>query len=272
MLLYLWLANFLFSLIILTPFYFLISNDFSRSMMQDQMVKGFELLWLGDLVYKYQNIFPAIFGWMLVPGIFFLLLYIFLNGGIIGRICALQEEKINLGNFFADCGKYFLRFLRVFLISILAYIIVFGIGARVISALFSLWTKGASSEWPLLVSSNLKLLVFILLFSIARMFFDYVKISLVVEKSRKTVKATISTLPFIGRNFFKAWLLYLGVGLIAVLFGLFFLGIAKLMPRASLILVFIFFLIEQLYILSRMWTKILFFSTEYHFFWLRKIS
>ena len=264
MVVYLWLINFVFSLLIVTPVYFLINKDISRSLMADQIAKGIDFLWLGDIIYKYQDFFPALVGWFLIPGIFFLLLYIFLNGGIIGRIAA-QDEKINMTSFFSDCGKYFLRFLRVFLISLVVYFVVFGGIFRGISALFKLWTKNASTEWPLILSSILTFLIQVLLFSIVRMFFDYVRVRLVVEDSKKTIRATLLNLAFIGKRFFRAWSLYLLVGLIVVIFGIVYLAVCQLLPKIGLLVILVF-IWQQAYILTKMWTKILFYSTEYHFF------
>lgn len=264
MVVYLWLINFVFSLLIVTPVYFLINKDISRSLMADQIAKGIDFLWLGDIIYKYQDFFPALVGWFLIPGIFFLLLYVFLNGGIIGRIAA-QDEKINMTSFFSDCGKYFLRFLRVFLISLVVYFVVFGGIFRIISVLFKLWTKNASTEWPLILSHILTFLIQVLLFSIVRMFFDYVRVRLVVEDSKKTIRATLLNLAFIGKRFFRAWSLYLLVGLIVVIFGVVYLAVYQPLPKIGL-LVILAFIWQQAYILTKMWTKILFYSTEYHFF------
>jgi hypothetical protein len=269
MLIYLWLINFLFSLVIITPVYFLINRDYSRSLMGDRLLQGIDLLWLGDIIYKYQDILPALTGWMLFPAILFLALYVFLNGGIIGRVIA-EDEKTNLSSFFGDCGKYFFRFLRVFLISAVGYIILFGVIFKFFSALFNLWTKNASTEWTVTIASNLLFLIQILLFSIVGMFFDYVKVRLVAEDSRKTLKATIANFSFIGKKFFKAWALYLLVGIISILLGIVFVGVSNILPKGgtSLIVLFIW---QQIYIFSKMWVKVLFFSTEYNFLRVHKI-
>lgn len=264
MAIYLWLINLVFSALIVTPIYFLINKEYSRSLAVEQITKGMDLLWLGDLIYKFQEILPALVGWFLLPGMLFMVLSIYLNGGIIGRIVA-REERTNLSNFFGDCGKYFFRFFRVFLVSIIGYLVVFGVIFSIISALLRLWTKNASSEWPLIFASNLKFLVMILLFSIIRMFFDYVRVRLAVEKSKKAIRATILNFSFIGKRFLKAWLLYLLVGLVTVVIAVVYISVYQPLPKLGFMLT-LAFIWQQVYILSKMWTKVLFFSTEYHFF------
>jgi len=264
MVVYLWIINFVYSMLIVTPVYFLIKKDLSRSLMTDQIIEGRGLLWLGDIIYKYQDIFPALVGWFLIPGIFFMLLYIFLYGGVIGRIAA-QDEKMKMSDFLADCSKYFFAFLRVSLISLVAYLAVFGGIYGIISALFNIWKKNASTEWPLILSSILEFLILVLLFSVVRMFFDYVRVRLVVEKSKKTIRATLLNHAFIGKRFFRAWFLYLLVGLITAAIGAVYLAVYQPLPNIGVLLI-VGFVWQQIYVLSRMWTKILFYSTEYHFF------
>ncbi len=66
-------------------------NDTLLCALADELAKGVDLLLIGDMIYKHQKLFPALLGWLLIPGILFGLLYIFLSGGIIGRICAQDE-------------------------------------------------------------------------------------------------------------------------------------------------------------------------------------
>jgi hypothetical protein len=110
----------------------------------------------------------------------------------------------------------------------------------------------------------LRLLVFLLLFSIVKMFFDYVKVALVADDSRKAFRATLRNFRFLGRRFFKAWALFLIVGLLFVLTTLVYLAVAKALPKAGLGPVLLF-LWQQAYFLVRLWTGVLFFATEYHF-------
>lgn len=264
MLVYLWLVNFLFSLILVTPFYFLLQKDFSRSLTGERLIQGFDFLWLGDIIYKYQDVASLFVGWMLVPSIFFLLLQIFLSGGIIGRITA-GEEKVNFSSFFGDCGKYFWRFLRVFLISIIGYILVFGILGRGIAALLKAWTKNASTQWTIIAASFLRLFIFLLLFSVIKMFFDYVKVGLAAEESKKTLRGTLSNFSFLGKRFFRAWGLFLLVGLVFIALSAIYLVVARILPKTGLIPIIIVFLWQQAYIFGRVWTSVLFFSTEYQF-------
>ena len=257
----LWVVHLLFSLLIVSPFYFLLNSQFSRSLLGERLFAGSEMLWLGDLVYRFQEIQPLLNGFMIGAAILFLLFLVFLNGGIIGRLAA-SGEKVTLGNFFGDCGRYFGRLFRVFLIALLGYLLVFGILGRFISIPFRLWSKGAATQWTTLASSSLRLLVLLLLFSIVKMFFDYVKVTLVMEDSRKTLRTTLRNVLFLGRRFFKAWGLFLLVGMLFVVATFIYLVVAKGLPKTGLG-PFLLFLWQQVYIFVRLGITVLFFATEY---------
>jgi hypothetical protein len=264
MLIYLWLFYFLFSLIVIAPFYFVFQKEFSRSVLGEKLFQGADFLWLGDLIYRYQNLSSILVGWLAVPAIIFLLFHIFLNGGIIGRIAA-GNEKVTLQGFCGDGGKYYWRFFRVFLLSLVGYAVIFGIIGRAVSAPFRLWTKNASNQWTTLIASSLRLLIFLLLFSIVKMFFDYIKIRLVAEDSKKTLRAFLLNFSFLGRRFFKAWALFLLVGLVFVAVSVIYQMVAGWLPKPGQSFSGFFFLWQQLFILVKLWTTVLFFSTEYHF-------
>jgi len=259
---FLWPTYFLFAILISAPFYFLFQSHFSRSLMGEKLLTGMDILWLGDLVYRYQESTPLLLGWVLGTSLLFLVFAAFLNGGIIGRIAA-GEERVTFPGFFGDCGRYFGRFFRVFLVSLAGYFLLAVVG-RIASVPFRLWSKGASTEWTTLASSSLRLLVFLLLFSIVRMFFDYVKVALVSDDSRQVLRTTLRNFGFLGKRFFSAWSLFLLVGLIFILITLVYLTIAKMLPKTG-IGPLLLFLWQQVYFLARLWTCVLFFATEYHF-------
>lgn len=259
MIIWIWLVDVLVAIIAAAPVYFLINKDFAHSPAAEGL-KQMNLTWLGDFIYKYQNLLPAVTGWVLVPALIFILISIFLNGGIIGRLAS--GEKTTLQGFFSDCGKYFGRFFRVFLLSIPVYALVFGGLVRLVSAPLTLWAKNAAGEMPVIVASNLRFLITVLLLSIVQMYFDYVKVDLAGRDGRKVLKAAGAALAFIGKKFFKAWGLYLAVGVLFVATTAVFMALANVLPAKGVAALALCFILAQAYILARIWTKVLFFASE----------
>jgi hypothetical protein len=196
--------------------------------------------------------------------VLYLVLAVFLNGGIIGALNR-PEAKTTLADFFHDCGLYFWRFLRLFLLSIPVYLLFMGIFLPLLRAFLAIFSRRATTEWPVLIVSNLRFLALVLLLTIVAMFFDYVKIGLVTGSRKKVLRETWLTLKFIGRRFFKAWGLYLLAGLVFVALTLLYLEIARILPKDRPLMVLLVFIWQQAYVLARQWSKVLFFATELKF-------
>jgi hypothetical protein len=257
----LWAINLIFSLFAVGPLFFLMMDHMSHSFSGESSLQKLDVFWLADLAYRFMNITPALTGLVLLAAVLYLLLSVFLNGGIIGGLNR-AEAKTTLADFFHDCGLYFWRFFRLFILSVPVYLAVLVIFYQLIKAFLEIFNRRAATEWPALIVSNLRLLALVLLLAVVSMFFDYVKIGLVTSARKKVLEQTWLTLKFIGRRFFKAWGLYLLAGLVFVALTLFYLEIARLLPKNRPLLVLLVFLWQQFYILCRQWCKLLFFATE----------
>jgi hypothetical protein len=260
----LWAVNLIFTFFALGPIFFLMMKHMAHSFSGERALQKLDIFWLGDFVYRYMNIAPALTGLIVLAALLYLLLSIFLNGGIIGCLNR-PEAKTTLADFSHDCGLYFWRFFRLFLLSIPVYLVALGIFFPLIKAFLEIFSRRAATEWPAMIVSNLRMLALVLLLTVVAMFFDYVKIGLVTCGSNRVLKETWLTLKFIGQRFFKAWGLYLLAGLVFVALTFFYLEIARILPKNRPLLVLLVFLWQQAYILCRQWSKVLFYATELKF-------
>lgn len=260
----LWIINFIFSLFTVAPFFFLMGKHMAHSFSGEHTLRKLDLFWLGDFITGYGNIAPAVIGMALLAIILYLLLAIFLNGGIIGGLNR-PETRTTLADFFHDCGLYFWRFFRLFLLSIPVYLVAMAFFLPLLRTLMNIFSRRAATEWPALIASNLRFLALILLLGLVSMFFDYVKIGLTARNSKKVLRETWITLKFIGRHFCKAWGLYLLAGLAFILLTLLYLEVARVLPQGTLLRGALVFAWQQLYVLGRQFSKMLFYATEIEF-------
>ncbi len=260
----LWAVSFLFSLLVVAPLAFVIHGQLAHSLAADSVLARLDIHWLTDLSTRYMSSTPMIAGLLLAAVVFYLLLAVFLNGGVIGCLNR-PEAGTTLAEFFHDCGLYFWRFFRLFLLSIPAYLLVLGVFFPLLRALLAVVSRRSATEWPALVASNLRLLALVLLLGIVSMFFDYVKIGLVAGNRRKVLREAWQTLKLITRRFFKAWGLYLLAGLAFVALTLLYLEVARLLPKGRPLMVLLVFLWQQFYILGRQFSRVLFYATEIEF-------
>jgi hypothetical protein len=260
---YLWLANFVLGALLVAPLYFLFQKDLAHSLMGRKLFAGAGTLWMGDFVYRYQNLGPVFLGWSLVIAVVYLAVRIFLNGGVIGRM-ASGHVGVTLRDFFANGAEYFWRLARVFLITVVGYLLVFGVLGRLIRVPFGLWMKDASTQWTTLTASTLRLLVFLLILSVVKLFFDYVKVVLVAEERQGAVRATLGNFRFVGRRFFKVWAIFLIVGVLFLAVTAVYLVVGRLLSRTGAGWGAVLFLWQQAYVFAAGWVGVLFFATEYH--------
>ncbi len=263
-LLYLWAVNAVFALVVAFPVLALIQKELGHSLLGSG-VRVLDIMWLGEMIFNYGPSLPAIAAGMALPALLFVLFYIFLNGGIIGRLLD-REGPATLASFLADCGRYAGRFFRLFLLSLLFYAALFGGLLSLLAAGLKPWIDSARTEWPLLILSNVRFLIALLLLSIVHMVFDYARIVIVADEERRAFRALRLALGFLKKRFFRAWGLYLLVAL-AVLAGwaadLFVSGRIGDASTLTLVLGLVW---AQVLVVYRIWTKALFFSAQAEFY------
>jgi hypothetical protein len=264
LLLDLWLINLGFALLIAGPFFALFKADLGHSLL-GRNLQALDFIWLGDLVYRYQDIAPAVLAVVAIPVVLYALLSVFLNGGILGRLLD-PEGRTTPQTLFADCGRYFWRFVRLFLISLVFYVLALGVVPGLLSGLLSSVVENARTQWTVFWLSSARTVVTLLLLSLVHMIFDYARILVVLDDDRRVRHALMSALRFIGKRFFRAWFLYLLVGL-GFLAGtaVYFLAAGGI-PDTGLAWAGLGILWAQAFIAFRIWVKMVFFSAQAEFY------
>lgn len=256
----LWLANFVAALIVIYPLYSLLSGAVSNSLMNDLMLNEINLLWLGDLTYKLSDIGRIFTSSLLLPVLVYLLLQIFFNGGMIAGINE-NPKSISTGWFMGKCAFYFGRFFRLFLFSIPVYLLMF-ILFGLVGTVLELFVENASTEWPGIITANIKWFLFVILFTVFNMMLDYAKLRLVFSDSATAWRSLLYGIQFAFKRFFKAWGLYLLNMTGFIIFTLVYMEIEHALPGDSLFFIIIVFILQQLYIWGRMFLRMNFFASQ----------
>ncbi|MGE3404826.1 MAG: hypothetical protein AB7K63_19730 [Vicinamibacterales bacterium] len=129
----------------------------------------------------------------------YMLGWLFLSGGILDRYARQRPTRAH--GFFAACGVYFFRFLRLGIIAGLAYWLLFTYaGEWLIADLFADINRDLGSErtamlWAFALYGTLGLLLLIV-----NLVIDYAKVRAVVEDRRSMLFALIAAIGFIARN------------------------------------------------------------------------
>jgi hypothetical protein len=193
-------------------------------------------------------------------GAAYLLLWLFLTGGILDRYARVRPTRSH--EFFTACGVYFVRFLRLAPFLALAYYVLFGVVHPLLfDRVFLELTREVTVErTAFLVRLGLYVIFGVLLVAIG-IVFDYAKVRAVVEDRRSMIGAIGAGARFARRNAAAVVTLYL---LTACLFAVVLLVYAFVAPGSgsSGPGFWLGIAIAQVYLLARLWIRLVFFASE----------
>lgn len=260
----LYAVNLVFAGLVALPFLIIVQGELGHSL-YGLNVRPVDLNWIGEAVLKYQAALPGLAAGLLAAGMVYLVLHIFLNGGIVGRLLD-KEGPASLAGFVADCGRYFGRYVRLFLVSLVFLVLTLGVFMSLVSALFRPLAEAALTEWLPLILSNIHFLIALLLLSIVHMTVDYARIAVAVDGERKVLKALRHALTFLKTRFFRAWAVYLIIVALTAAGSIVFLAVFGRLGGPSVAQVAAGLACMQVYVVFRIWVRTLFVAAQAEFY------
>jgi hypothetical protein len=193
-------------------------------------------------------------------GCVYLAMWLFAAGGIIDRYA--RDRATRAHGFFAASGTFFFRFLRLGVLMWIVYGALFSYVHRwMFGSAWTALTRNLTEERQAFAIRVALYVVFGALLAACNLLFDYAKVRAVVEDRRSMVGAVGAAARFIRRNGRSAAALYLAD------FGLFILVVllyALVAPGAGGggWSIWSGAAIGQLYVIGRLWVKLVFWATE----------
>jgi hypothetical protein len=260
----LYVVNVAFAAVVAFPLLLIVQNELGHSLLGLKVIPV-DMMWLGEAVLKHQDALMALLGGIVFGALAYLVLHIYLNGGIVGRLLD-REGPAGLAAFSADSGRYFWRYVRLFLLSLVFYVLTLGVFMSLVSALFEPLSKAAVTEWLPLILSNIHFLIALLLLSAVHMVLDYTRIAIVADEERKVRKALRHALTFLRKRFVRAWALYLLIVALTVAGSIVFYAVFGRLGAPGIAQVVSGFLWMQLYMVFRIWIRTLFVGAQGEFY------
>ena len=190
----------------------------------------------------------------------YIVLWIFVAGGIIDRYA--RERPTRTAGFFASSGVFFFRFLRLAAVQWIVYALLFGwLHPLVFDRLYPEMVREVPVERTAFAIRAALYLVFGLLVATCTSIFDYAKVRAVVEDRRSMISATAQAIGFIRRNLREAAALFLAnFALFTAVVALYaFAAPGAGRTGASM---WLGFAIGQIYVIARLWVKLVFWASE----------
>src|SRR5262245_25404892 len=139
---------------------------------------------------------PAAIVWL---GAGYFLVWMFLAGGILDRYARNRPTRAH--EFFAACGMYSGRFLRLAIVMAASYYVLFGyVHSWLFTSLFNRLTRELTEERTAFLLRLILYLVFGALLVITNIVFDYTKLRAVIEDRRSMIGALGASVRFVRRN------------------------------------------------------------------------
>ncbi|NPV83327.1 MAG: hypothetical protein HPY46_07085 [Candidatus Aminicenantes bacterium] len=263
---YIWLILLVLALLALAPINSLLRNSLGHFYLPDKPVMPFELN-LAEVFLANQKILSPYFGFLLTLMLLAGLIFTFLSAGLFGRMLS-PDPVVTFREFLSDGARHFWKFFQSLLL-FLPFLAVLLILFRLLSAPLNLWSSRAVTEWPVIISANLRMLVLVLLWTAFKLLLDLVRI-IMVSESKKVIPAYVSALRFLKRHFLGLWGLYLLLGLAVIIISAFWFFVMRLLPAGVVPGVPAFIFLGQAYIIFRVLARQVFIGVEYAYYLRRK--
>jgi hypothetical protein len=190
----------------------------------------------------------------------YLVLWLFVAGGIIDRYA--RERPTRAHGFFAASGVFFFRFLRLGVVMWIVYAFLFGyMHPWLFDDLYPRVTRDMTVERTAFFTRVALYAVFGIVLAACNLIFDYAKVRAVVEDRRSMVGSIAAAVRFIGAHYGAAVSLYLADFILFLVVVALYAAVAPGAGSAGLSM-WLAFALGQLYVLARLWVKLVFWASE----------
>lgn len=190
----------------------------------------------------------------------YLVIWLFLAGGIIDRYA--RDRPTRAAGFFGVSGVFFFRFLRLGVVMWIVYGFLFGyMHPWLFGDLYRRMTHDVTVERTAFFARLALYIVFGAVLAACNLIFDYAKVRAVVEDRRSMIGAIAAALRFVQQHYAGAVGLYLAdVGLFAAVVAMY--GLLAPGAGGAGLSMWIALIVGQIYVLARLWVKLVFWASE----------
>jgi len=220
-----------------------------------------------DLLLEFMMKNSALGGVIVGTGLVVLGIYalgnLFLSGGAYGIF--ISGDKYNAARFWGDAGKYFGRFLRLFLWGVPILIILFSLQFIVTGVQKIFWGSDPYEYvpyWGMWLKLGLRAFALFMFFLI----YDYGRIYTVKFDEHNMKKAILAGLRFILKNLRRTVTLAFAFSLLGIIALLIYNPVADLLSAPNVAIIILLFLWQQLFIIFRMMLRLGLYSGQVHLY------
>jgi hypothetical protein len=273
----LFLANLGLAALAALPIYRGILQFAGYSLMSRELLRGLPTDWLTDFFLNSPGSLTRYAAVIALVGLLSIPVNTVLAGGVIGRLRRL-DVPFSLGDFSRDTCRYAWRLIRLMILGLICYWIVFRLLHQGLGNLLDKWTYDWQSDRTVFWVRLGAALLLVLGLGFVNLIVDYARVRLIMEDGSSAAWAFVSSLGFCLRRFRRAATVYV----LPALCGLALLGLYRLVIPWSLInapvaqagwtqyrgpiLVALLFLVQQIVMFGRYWFRVATWVSEWAYY------
>jgi len=258
-----WAMNAISALVLAVPVFNILMDNLGNSLTSEHLAHSFDYFWY----LQFRNLYSTQLD-QLPLGIYFAvgvyaLIQTFFLGGLISVFHI--PDKNHTVDFFFGGVRYFARFVKVLLISLLFFAAAFKINDFT-GELITLLLKSSENVVLDFISKFIRYVLMIFFIGIVTIISDYSKISMAVRDKTQILKEIYHAVIFLKNNFNKIFVLFLVVAIIGAFGAVIYNVIGRFIPRTPFYFLTIIFILQQMLIIFRLLVRMLFYSTQVSLF------
>ncbi len=255
----LYFANLLMGLLLALPIFSVLKTHFGHSDFYYRLLEGYDATVFSEFFYYFGDALGALMGgikWLLLA---YFLLSVFLTGGIIRT---LNDDKFSTSSFFGGSAYSFFRYLGLSLLVAIIQIFFLVVIAGSVGKYIDLKFDSFQSELIVYGIVIAAVVVYFLIFLIFNMVSDYGKFYLELNDSFNIFKAFWDGIKYVFKHFLKTMSLYLILLFLPAIIMYVYLYFEKDYKMATSLGILIVFLMQQGFILLRVFLRTWILSSE----------
>ncbi len=271
----LFLANLAIAALAGYPIYRGIQKFTGYSLMGRELAHSFPVDWLTDFAVNSRGSFDRYAMAIVCMGFVSLVLNSILAGGVLARFKA-PELKYSLADFFRHTGRFAWRLLRLLVIGLICYWIVFKLLNEMLGQWVGRWTGNWGDDWSVFCMRLAVSLLVVVGLGFVNLVIDYARVRLVLEEGTGAIQAFLASLGFSLGRLRNA----IGVYVVPSFIGLALLGVYRLLLpwgvinsniaggshiRESLALAGLL-VVQQLVMFARYWFRVATWASEWSYY------
>jgi len=261
----LWMINFFFASVIYFLFSAMLSAAFGKSLLASDLLQKPNM----DILLEFLTSSGTSLGMLVTAGlvmaVLFFLAGIFVNGGILQSLVHQRDQGGFAQVFFAGGGKFYGRFFRLSIFSLILWIPAVFL-YMIINGVLGIFTRNSLNEQGSFYVVWLRIAIALFLIFLIKMIMDYARMRIATQDSRSVLRSMLEAAGFVFRKLGKTLALYYLLGLTGVAAFLIYWGIRSTFSAGSSGTIWLGFFISQLFIASRGWLRIAFQAGQLRFF------